>query len=198
MTLSAPVFQYSELRALKLHDRPYRYVVHGPSVLNPDTLESLSQYFPTPSKVGYNDPQNLAFCEEWKAFLEEVHSSSYREALEHITGLNLSPYEVGVGFRYLSKLSQGSPHPDVPRKKVTHLIYFNHEWPHGTGRLRVLGSKNLDDVHDVVTPLKGNGIIFVVSNNSFHGFEPFEGVRKAIQVNFEKTGLFSKLFSRYE
>ena len=151
------------------------------------------------SKVGHNDVKDVTLSKEWKAFLDEIHSTAYREAMETITGMDLSPFSVGIGIRRLSKLSHGAPHPDVPRKKVTHLIYFNREWPYETGRLRILRSNNLEDVHEVITPLKGYGLIFVVSKNSFHGFEPFEGVRNAIQINFEHPpSLFSKLFSKYE
>ena len=140
----------------------------------------------------------MQLSQEWQAFRDEIYSPAYREAMEQITGLSLSGYEVGIGIRESSKLSHGAPHSDVPRKKVTHLIYFNQEWPYNTGNLRVLRSLNLNDVHDTITPLKGHGIIFVVSKHSYHGFEPFEGVRKAIQINFEKNGFFHKMFSRYE
>lgn len=198
MTSQTTTFNFSELRALQLHDDPFRYVVHGTNVLDPEMLEVLCNNFPVTSKVGHNEVKDVTMCPEWKAFVDEIHSSAYRETMEAITGLQLSSFEVGIGIRHLSKLSHGSPHADVPRKKVTHLIYFNEEWPHKTGRLRVLRSKNLDDVHETITPLKGTGLIFVVSKNSFHGFEPFEGVRNAIQINFEETSFFSKIFSTYE
>ena len=192
------MFNFTKLGALKLHDHPFRYVVHDPTILDSKVLELLCENFPVTSKVGHNEVADVNLGKEWKAFIEEIHSAAYREAIEKVTGLSLSSYQVGIGLRHLSKLSHGSPHADVPRKKVTHLIYFNNEWPHETGRLRLLRSKNLNDVHDIITPLKGNGLIFVVSKNSFHGFEPFEGVRNAIQINFENTGWFSQMFSKYE
>ena len=198
MNSPTTAFNFTALQDLKLQDCPFRYVVHDPTILDPKILELLCENFPVTSKVGHNEVSEVTLSNEWKAFIEEIHSAAYREALEKVTGMNLSPYEVGIGIRHLSKFSHGAPHADVPRKKVTHLIYFNHEWPHETGRLRLLRSKNLNDVHDIITPLKGNGLIFVVSKNSFHGFEPFEGVRNAIQINFEHTGWFSKMFSRYD
>ena len=192
------IFDFDKLGALKLQEVPFRYLVHDASILDPEILEKLCEDFPETPKVGHNDAKDLKVGAEWKAFTEEIYSPAYRKAMERITGLQLSGYEVGIGIRRLSKLSHGAPHADVPRKKVTHLIYFNQEWPFTTGRLRVLRSKNLEDVHETITPLKGTGLIFVVSQNSFHGFEPFEGIRKAIQINFEKTGFFSKLFEKYE
>jgi len=192
------LFNYDNLRSLQLQNTPFRHLVHDSSILNPALLETLCERFPETTKVGHNDAKDVLLGKEWKAFTDEIYSSAYREAIEQITGLELSGFDVGIGIRRFSKLSHGAPHADVPRKKVTHLIYFNQEWPHQTGRLRILRSKDINDVHAIITPLKGTGIIFVVSNNSFHGFEPFEGVRKAIQINFEKTGFLSKFFEKYE
>ena len=197
MGSTLPAFNYHELRALKLQEYPFRYATHGPNLLDPKILDALCENFPLTNKVGHNKISKLSLCPEWHAFIEELHSTAYREAIENVTGMNLSSFEVGIGIRHLSKRSHGVPHADVPRKKVTHLIYFNHEWPEEKGRLRLLRSKNLNDVHEVITPLKGNGLVFIVSKESFHGFEPFEGVRNAIQINFEKTGWVNKLFSRY-
>ncbi len=198
MMVSPTVFDYNQLKSLKLKDHPFRYVTHGPNLLNSSMLQVLCEKFPVTEKIGHNDVSEVELCAEWKAFVDEIYSPSYKEAIETITGLNLTPYDVGIGIRHFSKRSHGAPHADVPRKKVTHLIYFNHEWPEETGRLRLLRSKNLDDVHEVIEPLKGNGLIFMVSKNSFHGFEPYEGIRNAIQINFERTGWFDKMFSRYE
>ncbi len=162
------------------------------------SLDSLCENFPETNKVGHTYIKDVTLSKEWEAFTREIYSSEYRDAIENITGLDLSGYEVGIGIRRHSKISHGAPHSDVPRKKVTHLMYFNDEWPHDTGRIKVLGSENLSDVHDSVTPVKGAGLMFIVANNSFHGFEPYEGVRQAMQINFEKTGLFSKMFERYK
>jgi len=191
-------FNYESLHDLQLQETPYRYLQHNASILHSDPLDRLCKNFPATDKIGHNDVKDVQLSQEWQAFRDEIYSPAYRKAMEHITGLSLSGYEVGIGIRESSKLSHGAPHSDVPRKKMTHLIYFNQEWPYNTGNLRVLRSLNLNDVHDTITPLKGHGIIFVVSKHSYHGFEPFEGVRKAIQINFEKNGFFHKMFSRYE
>jgi SM-20-related protein len=192
------VFDYERLRALKLHESPYRYVVHDSTILNPKLLNTLCEKFPQTDNVGHTNVNDVRLCDEWRAFVTEINSRAYRSAIEEITGLSLSQYETGIGLRHSSKKSHGTPHSDVPRKKVTHLMYFNKEWPHETGRLRVLRSKSLDDVHEVVHPVNGNGIIFVVTRHAYHGFDSFEGIRKAIQINFEKTSLFSKIVSRYD
>lgn len=191
-------FNYDLLGSMELASSPYRYLTHDASIIDQGKLEELIRTFPKTNKTGHNYVDEISLSKEWEDFTNEIKSDTYREAMEKITGLELLRYEVGIGIRTLSKISHGSPHSDVSRKKITHLIYFNEEWPHQTGQLRVLGSKDLNDVRDTVSPVKGAGLIFVVSRNSFHGFESFEGERKAIQINFEKTGLLSKIFERYD
>lgn len=189
---------YNHLRSLRLHREPFQYVAHDGSILDAECAQTLCREFPDIGEVGHVDAKDVVVSASWKAFLDEIASPEYRGAMEQVTGLDLSSYQVGIGFRRLSKLSHGAPHCDVPRKRVTHLIYFNKDWPRDTGRLRILRSGNLDDVHETITPLNGHGVIFRVGSRSFHGFEPFEGERKAIQINFERTGLWSKLFAKYE
>jgi Rps23 Pro-64 3,4-dihydroxylase Tpa1-like proline 4-hydroxylase len=192
------MLNYNGLRSLKLHQEPFRYVAHDNSILGAEYAGSLCEEFPEIADVGHVDSKNVAVSKSWKVFLDEIASSDYRLAMEQVTGLDLSCFQVGIGFRRLSKLSHGAPHCDVPRKRVTHLIYFNKEWPRDTGRLRILRSGNLEDVQETITPLNGHGVIFRVGSKSFHGFEPIEGERKAIQINFERTSMWSKIFARYE
>lgn len=195
--MSSGYFNYDVLNGLSLNERPYRYVLHDSSVFHSDLLEPLSSTFPETSKLGHNNIDELDLPAPWEAFKREIRGDAYRKCIERLCGLSLLHHEVGIGVRYWSKESHGKPHSDVPRKKVTHLIYFNESWPHSGGNLRVLKSKNLKDVHESFTPLSGHGIVFVVTRHAYHGFEPFEGVRKAIQINFEHTGLKAKLTSRY-
>lgn len=68
-------------------------------------------------------------------------------------------------------------------KIVTALIYFNETWPHTGGRLRLLRGKR--DVHDYaaeVEPAAGNLIAFRRSETSYHGFLPYAGERRSLQL----------------
>ncbi|MCG6870873.1 MAG: 2OG-Fe(II) oxygenase [Gammaproteobacteria bacterium] len=197
MSGSDSIFDFQQLASLTLGDDPFRYLVHDGSVLVPGVLDALTRDFPQLQSVGHVESDKAELSDSWKAFVAAVRSDAYREAMERITGLSLAGLEVGIGLRRLSKASHGKPHVDVPRKKVTHLIYFNETWPHPTGRLHILRSRQLRDSVQAVEPLKGTGVIFVVAKNSFHGFEPFEGIRQAVQINFQSRRGVRDLFSRY-
>ena len=53
------------------------------------------------------------------------------------------------------------------------------------GRLRILRSAtDLNDAAEEVSPNGGTLLVFRRSDNSWHGHEPFEGQRRAIQMNW--------------
>jgi Rps23 Pro-64 3,4-dihydroxylase Tpa1-like proline 4-hydroxylase len=68
---------------------------------------------------------------------------------------------------------------------ITVLIYFNEEWPHPGGRLRILRSAtDLDDYADEVSPLAGTMVAFRRGERSFHGHLPHAGHRRMVQVHW--------------
>ena len=81
--------------------------------------------------------------------------------------------------------NNGKIHTDTESKIITVLLYLNEEWEAGGGRLRVLRSgTDLDDAAEEVSPNGGTLLVFRRSDNSWHGHEPFEGQRRAIQMNW--------------
>ena len=65
------------------------------------------------------------------------------------------------------------------------LIYFNDPWEAQGGRLRLLRSPtDLNDMIGEVPPDAGTMIAFRRSDNSFHGHEPYEGVRRYVMINW--------------
>jgi Rps23 Pro-64 3,4-dihydroxylase Tpa1-like proline 4-hydroxylase len=90
-----------------------------------------------------------------------------------------------VTVRGISKAVDGQIHTDSRTKLVTILLYMNQEWETGTGRLRLLRSPdNLQDYIAEVPPDRGTLLMFRNDENAWHGFEPFEGPRRVIQVNW--------------
>ena len=77
----------------------------------------------------------------------------------------------------------GQIHTDSVTKLITVLIYMNGKWESPVGRLRLLRSPdNLNDVVAEVPPDEGTLLVFRNQPNAWHGFEPFEGPRKVIQL----------------
>jgi hypothetical protein len=61
---------------------------------------------------------------------------------------------------------------------------MNPAWYDQGGQLKLLRSKNINDVAAEVPPLVGTLLVFKRSNKSFHGHLPFKGKRKVIQMNW--------------
>ena len=79
----------------------------------------------------------------------------------------------------------GRIHTDSETKLVTVLIYFNEPWEAKGGRLRLLRSPtDLNDMIGEVPPEAGTMIAFRRSDKSYHGHEPYEGVRRYVMINW--------------
>ena len=86
---------------------------------------------------------------------------------------------------YLLEATDGKIHTDSKDKIITVLLYLNDGWQEGGGRLRLLrNGSSLNDFAAEVPPDNGTLLIFKRSENSWHGHESFEGVRRSIQMNW--------------
>lgn len=65
------------------------------------------------------------------------------------------------------------------------LIYFNAEWPAEGGRFRVLRSgTEMDDYAEEILPLDGTLVAFRCCDHSYHGYKPYDGEPRMIQMNY--------------
>jgi len=79
----------------------------------------------------------------------------------------------------------GHIHTDSDTKLVTMLLYTNRSWECASARLRLLRStKRLDDYAAEVPAAESTLVIFRNAPNAWHGFAPFHGQRRVIQVNW--------------
>ena len=79
----------------------------------------------------------------------------------------------------------GRIHTDSKTKLITVLLYFNDPWEARGGRLRLLRSPtDLNDMIGEVPPEAGTMIAFRRSDRSYHGHEPYEGVRRYVMINW--------------
>jgi SM-20-related protein len=79
----------------------------------------------------------------------------------------------------------GRIHTGSQTKLVTALIYLNTGWAAPGGRLRLLrGPDDINDMIAEVPPHAGTLPAFRRAANSWHGHMPYEGVRRAIMLNW--------------
>jgi len=83
------------------------------------------------------------------------------------------------------RATDGKIHTDSATKIITVLLYMNEKWDTDGGRLRILrNGADLDDYVEEVPPHGGTLLAFRRSENSWHGHQPFDGPRRAIQMNW--------------
>jgi SM-20-related protein len=87
--------------------------------------------------------------------------------------------------RGYTRLRDGEIHTDSTTKLITVLLYMNDKWDKDGGRLRLLrNGTDLNDYIAEVPPYGGTLLAFKRADNSWHGHEPYEGKRRAIQLNW--------------
>ena len=129
----------------------------------------------------------------WRSLADDLAGDEYRAALTRLTGVDLSDLTLEANvFSYTSGGYQ-EPHPDLPEKVVTHVLWFNEGWQaaHG-GCLRILNTADEQDVHTELLPELGWSAVFVRSDSSWHSVTAVTDEapvdRRAVVATFHRPG----------
>ena len=172
------------LRATPLKRDPYDYFVVEHFV-KPDVFAKVVADFPQIESTGSIPPSELDIHGKFKELLAEMNGPEFRKAIEEKFDLDLSSRPTMFTVRGNCARNNGKIHTDTESKIITVLLYMNQEWDKDGGRLRILRSgTDLNDMVEEVSPNGGTLLVFRRSDNSWHGHEPFEGPRRAIQMNW--------------
>jgi SM-20-related protein len=172
--------------ATPLKRQPYDYVV-VPSFVKPAAFSEIVAAYPAIDKPGSFPPSTLDCSSRFQKFLAELEGEPLRKAMEAKFGLDLSGRPTMITVRARTRAKDGTIHTDTESKIITVLIYFNQSWDVDGGRLRILRRPDrLDDYAEEVSPYGGTLLAFRRSVRSWHGHEPFDGPRRAIQLNWVK------------
>lgn len=172
------------LRATPLKRDPYDYFV-VPGFVKGEALDKVIADFPRIDSTGSIPPSELDIKGAFDRLLKEMDGPEFRKAIEEKFGLDLSSRPTMFTVRGNCARSNGKIHTDTESKIITVLLYLNQDWEANGGRLRILRSgTDLNDAAEEVSPNGGTLLVFRRSDNSWHGHEPFEGPRRAIQMNW--------------
>ena len=172
------------LAAAPASHEPFDYLILKDFV-RPEQAAAIGRDYPTIDKPGSFTPEDVNVGGAIAALIDELDGPAFRAAIEKKFDLDLSGYPTLFTVRGMCGEGDGQIHTDSKTKIVTVLLYLNEAWAPDGGRLRLLrGGENLDDVITEVPPDFGTLLVFVRSENSWHGHKPFAGPRRVLQMNW--------------
>ena len=170
--------------ATPLTREPFPFLM-VPRFVRPEAMAPINADYPLVSHPGSFPLPTLKYGPAFRDFIAAIQGPDFARAVEKKLGVDLKDRPTMVTARGVSAARDGQIHTDSRTKLITVLIYMNNEWEAKTGRLRLLrGPTDLDDVIAEVPPDEGTLLIFKNEPNAWHGFHPFEGPRRVIQLNW--------------
>ena len=181
----------------KMGNAPYQHWFLSHCLPADVIAEVLAIPFPAPALGGvsgkrevhnatrkYFDAENMdkfPVCNAVNAALQDKRVTS---AIEKVFSTKLGGTYLRVEFAQDTNGFWLEPHTDLGVKSFTFLLYLSTDAQHSE-----LGTDIYDNdkKHVGRSPFKSNGaMIFVPSNNTYHGFEPrqIDGVRKSLVINY--------------
>ena len=127
-----------------------------------------------------------------KSLVQDIKSSEFRQSLAKKFEVDLSDKPIVITARGYSRQRDGQNHTDSKTKLITVLLYFNEKWDEPNGRLRILNSNDINDYQEELSSSFGQMIAFKVTENCWHGYQPFEGKRQSLQINYLVDNKYNK------
>ncbi|MBV9330993.1 MAG: 2OG-Fe(II) oxygenase [Alphaproteobacteria bacterium] len=174
----------SAFEAVPLVGEPFPFVI-VPRFVPRQALPAIEHDFPKIARTGSFPLHSLSCGPAFSALIAALEGEAFAEAVARKFGLDLSDRPTMVTVRGQSGQRDGHIHTDSVSKLVTVLLYINSDPESSGGRLRLLRSPDsLDDVAAEVPPDPGTLLVFENRSNAWHGYPPFEGPRRVIQLNW--------------
>ena len=172
------------LREAELHTEPFDYLV-VPDFLSSGTLAQVNADYPAIDTAANHALDNLQYGPAFAELMRELQGPAFARVLGERFHMDLASLPTTVTVRKFCERTDGNIHTDHKSKVVTVLVYFNEEWPHEDGQLRMLRSKSdIEDYAAQVPPLGGTLLAFRRTDHSWHGHTRFVGERRMVQVNY--------------
>ncbi len=135
----------------------------------------------------------------WARLAHDFLSPAYRVALSLLTGRDLTTAPLEVNVFHYGPGAQLGPHPDLPDKIATHVLYFNASWSRDDGGcLSILRSRQPADVAAEIPPLVGGSVVLVRSEDSWHAVSNVvpgcRASRRSLTATFYQPGSVSSMW----
>lgn len=180
------LFDFSAFDSAALEREPFGFVI-VPNFLTAGALAAANRDFPSIKGPANFPPEQVRYGPGFGQLLDALDSDEFSERLGAKFGMELIGQPTTITVRKFCEASDGNIHTDHRSKILTALIYFNTEWDHEGGKLRMLRSKkDIEDYAAEVPPVGGTLLAFRRTDHSFHGHKRFVGERRMLQMNWLK------------
>lgn len=178
------ILDFDKLAATALERDPYEHVVVERFV-RPDEFPKVAADFPELPGPGLHPPSAVELKGAFATMLEEFNSDRFRDIIAEKFSVDLKGRPLMATIRGFTRARDGQIHTDSETKIITVLIYLNNSWDKEGGNLRILrNGTDIEDYAKEISPIEGTLLVFKRSDRSWHGHLPFEGPRRAIQLNW--------------
>jgi hypothetical protein len=178
------MLNFDALRNAPVNTAPYPYFTVS-QCIQAEAVRGAIRDFPAIRDGGSFNVDDVTGGPRFEQLLRQLDTPEFRQILCEKFGVNVMQLPMMITLRGYSRKKDGRIHTDSKTKVLTVLIYMNETWTADTGKLRILRSGNdMDDYVAEITPGPGALLAFKVTDNGWHGYPAFEGVRQSIQINF--------------
>jgi SM-20-related protein len=172
------------LKATPVADVPFPFLI-VPNFIHAAAKPGIAADFPDVAKAGSFPLPSLDYGPAFQALMDDLVSPAMTRIVEEKFGIDLSGRPTMATVRGRCEARDGQIHTDSKTKLITLLLYMNDHADADIGRLRILrSSTDLNDMAAEVPADEGTLLLFLNGPNAWHGFEPFSGPRRVIQVNW--------------
>lgn len=178
------IVDLDRLLAVPVDTAPFPHLI-VPNFILAQAKPAVAADFPEVALPGSFPLPSLGFGPAFAALIHALSGARMTRIIEDKFGIDLKGRPTMVTVRGQSDARDGQIHTDSKTKLITMLLYMNDRWGADRGRLRLLRSpSDLDDFAAEVPPDEGTLLVFRNGPTAWHGFEPFAGPRRVIQVNW--------------
>ena len=177
------LFDFDALASTPLITEPFEHIV-VPNFVTPEALARINADFPAIDQGGSYPLESLSYGAGFAEMANELLSTDLRTAFADKFQMDLTGRPTTLTVRGMTRQKDGQVHTDGASKLITILIYLNSDWGSDGGCLRLLKSKNIDDVITEIPPAGGTLVAFRCRDNAWHGHKPFVGERRSLQLNW--------------
>jgi len=177
------IIDFSAIEKTPVQKSPYPFFGID-NVFDIKKHQDLLQDFPSITSGGSFPLENIEIKGAMAQLIKDIESDEFRRVMGQKFDVELKDKPLIITARGFSRQKDGQNHTDSKTKLITVLLYVNDGWESPVGRLRMLNGDDIEDVAAEFSSSIGQMIAFKVTDNCWHGYHPYEGIRQSLQINY--------------